>query len=1268
MLSSVGCDLVSGIITAKKTHRLLWIFPHGRLLGLLLLEQHRTAVAEIWLINSTTTRLLRSWALQGLHRKQEQLVKVEELLNTCHFYISIGSNNKEFFSWFATSMEEPDDAMMPVSTGEMPIAVYPPLPPFSDRDLRLTEETTTRTAVLQGGETRRQVEALAHHSAAAHQRNAEQIGQVRLQQDRLAAQTSEYLQAQHDRQISLVEQQEEMRRQMDEHRKYLEEQYKILKAAEQAVGLQGQRLESLAEAVQPHLQARWGAFAQGAAPAASEQLPDVSTVTVATGTNLPVPPIYRGSSKKEKREFMDSYAIYSRRIKALNQGSQAKFFVMPLSACIEQGTMVRICGFELFKDEKDVTETEWRDYFLSARVPDNTAYKTLDREVKSLCVDTELQDAESRISRLMAEFYEIIDRLNMEDVVHTEPKKVVGYLVDALRPHSFKAAVRDQLSRQIHKTTKSNLASFLKWLRGELEDFMRFEAHISSHQLAKGNGKPIQQQDQAKRSAGGPQGGVKTNMAPEQQNKSNSKPKPKNSGDRPPKKCFKCGDQTHGVFQCPEVAGPAEAKTIYESTTGKKVLKPVFALAKPKNTTSRPSTTIPCAVMDTLETEITPDSAAEVSMVTTNLLNQLVAKGAWIKHQDIVGKAEVTGVGEKPVQVKSKVQLDLKFSTPGGPLVLRNVICWVTESKLPPGVGDLLLSRWIMERLGYSPEKLLAAAQQVRTEWDMSDVDDGPAGGIATILAYSGAGQTPVTTEEERALEEDEDRACFPDFLTGIDVEHNFVWPTMKGILEVQNGVTPPKDVTRSTEDLMLRDKDGRIWIPDEATGMQMRICVVGHFGIAGHRGMKVTLLQIKEKFVWTNMAKDVEFFVRRCLHCASTLGGPPQLRPLGEAMHAEKPNELIHWDYLFMEKSDTNLEYVLVIKDDASKYVWLIPSMAADADTTFTALLDWFAPFGVCRSWVSDQGTHFKNAVIQAMQHTLGAHHHFTTARCPWANGTVEVVMRETLRCCRALLSEWRLQPSEWPRVIKIVQLVLNNTPSPLLGGVAPVTAMTGLHAMSPSDHIAIPGPVEMATLSDIQTAQRANVVRLQRALEIMHKHTTAINSAVRAGGRKGHDKKKGTKMAQFDIGDFVLYADVWNHTRSKLRVNWCGPAQVMATVSNWIFEIRNLVTGQQKEVHASRLKFYSDSSLDVSEDLMLHIAHNSEGHVVDALLEARYNSMEKRHELKVHWRGLDSIEDSWEPAATLMQDVPAAVKSFVRANSNLVEVKALRKALQLD
>lgn len=214
---------------------------------------------------------------------------------------------------------------------------------------------------------------------------------------------------------------------------------------------------------------------------------------------------------------------------------------------------------------------------------------------------------------------------------------------------------------------------------------------------------------------------------------------------------------------------------IYETTTGKKVMKPVLAVAPERSPVASSTTTIPCTVMDILETAITPDSAAEVSVVTTKLLRSLVTKGAWLNQQEVPGNAAVTGVGDKPVTVKSKVKLDLRFSTPGGALVLRNVICWVTECSLPSGVGDLLLSKWIVERLSYNPKKLLDDAQQVSAEWDMSDVDDTGVSGVASVLAYAGSMETPSPAEEERALREDEDRTCFPEFTSDNEGEEDEV-------------------------------------------------------------------------------------------------------------------------------------------------------------------------------------------------------------------------------------------------------------------------------------------------------------------------------------------------------------------------------------------------------------------------------------------------------------------------------------------------------------
>ncbi|KAE8879159.1 hypothetical protein PF003_g36780 [Phytophthora fragariae] len=191
----------------------------------------------------------------------------------------------------------------------------------------------------------------------------------------------------------------------------------------------------------------------------------------------------------------------------------------------------------------------------------------------------------------------------------------------------------------------------------------------------------------------------------------------------------------------------------------------------------------------------------------------------------------------------------------------------------------------------------------------------------------------------------------------------------------------------------------------------------------------------------------------------------------------------------------------------------------------------------------------------------------------------------------------------------------------------------------MSPLDAISLPTPLEPTTLSNLTATRESDFEALREALDNMHKSVTQASRAARAQGRK-HARTTGMSMAQYDIGDYVLYADVWAHTRAKLRVKWCGPAQVTKAVSAWIFAVKNLLTGDEREVHASRLKFYSDVTLNVTEELLHQIAHNSEGHVVAQILDSRYSDAAKRFELLVNWRGLSSAEDSWEPAVTLLED----------------------------
>jgi Integrase core domain len=129
-------------------------------------------------------------------------------------------------------------------------------------------------------------------------------------------------------------------------------------------------------------------------------------------------------------------------------------------------------------------------------------------------------------------------------------------------------------------------------------------------------------------------------------------------------------------------------------------------------------------------------------------------------------------------------------------------------------------------------------------------------------------------------------------------------------------------------------------------------------------------------------MAKDVKVFVQNCLHCVATIPGDKVPRQLGTQLHATNPNEILHFDFLYIGLSrDGKYQYLLLLKDDLSGYLWLVPCRKVDAAATVDALI---VVFGVVLLWISDRGSHFKNEVVQRVQKEFKATYHFTTANCP--------------------------------------------------------------------------------------------------------------------------------------------------------------------------------------------------------------------------------------------------------------------------------------------
>lgn len=87
-------------------------------------------------------------------------------------------------------------------------------------------------------------------------------------------------------------------------------------------------------------------------------------------------------------------------------------------------------------------------------------------------------------------------------------------------------------------------------------------------------------------------------------------------------------------------------------------------------------------------------------------------------------------------------------------------------------------------------------------------------------------------------------------------------------------------------------------------------------------------------------MKSDTKKFVQSCIHCIVSRNGERILHLLASALHGERPNEVIHSDFIYIGPAErSNLKYLLIIKYDISSYTWLGLSGYADSDAATTAL-----------------------------------------------------------------------------------------------------------------------------------------------------------------------------------------------------------------------------------------------------------------------------------------------------------------------------------------
>ncbi len=135
----------------------------------------------------------------------------------------------------------------------------------------------------------------------------------------------------------------------------------------------------------------------------------------------------------------------------------------------------------------------------------------------------------------------------------------------------------------------------------------------------------------------------------------------------------------------------------------------------------------------------------------------------------------------------------------------------------------------------------------------------------------------------------------------------------------------------------------------------------------------------------------DIEKHIPQCLSCAETKG-TTKTAPILEYPLPARPFDVIGIDLLQLPRSHQGSSYVLVCVDHFSRFTVLAPLSSKSATTVAHALCSHLiCPYTTPRVLLSDNGTEFKNQILQDICNQFSIKQTFITAHHPASNGLVE-------------------------------------------------------------------------------------------------------------------------------------------------------------------------------------------------------------------------------------------------------------------------------------
>ena len=385
--------------------------------------------------------------------------------------------------------------------------------------------------------------------------------------------------------------------------------------------------------------------------------------------------------------------------------------------------------------------------------------------------------------------------------------------------------------------------------------------------------------------------------------------------------------------------------------------------------------------------------------------------------------------------------------------------------------------------------------------------------------------------------------------------------------------------------------------------------------------------------------AKDA---VRACPHCAQA---KMHRKPVGHAGldKGSEPGSVLHMDSLQVITTDpTNgakrTLYSLSAKDAYTDF-WWVDSVRAQADLQQAAIdvmehshtMSGRYP----RLLITDLGTEFDNGKVRAFCRTHGIQHQPSPARAKELNGLSEKSVDTLKNHARAMIFGAGIPDSAFSfyalYALLHVVYVWNRTHLGQRTGVPPLQAMTGRETSVLN--------VDGEFGCDVYVHQHRDLRR------------ETFDRKAEPGIYLGHDGRLNCpRVLLLRSGKIVCSKDVlwregqFNHARAHTsgQQNSIGRAN-----------LDDLVSADWTELTAPIVQDSDDAEVfEASRTAASPPADGSEHYTVESIIGTRIKRGVREYHVK--WANYDLADATWEPAASIEQDVPDFVQDYVQANAN--------------